>query len=168
MTTLHGAKLVLFINDAANLELVKDIARRNSSGFSKFQNKKEDKHWLKDSVYSSKDRDDQLKRLNSDRYEALNFKNDKTVEFRLFKGTLKYETMVSCLEFAFACWHFTAQASTNELTTSKFLEFICSPENRKDTRFLRAYLKEKGYKLADNLRKISAPALPALPEVAEV
>lgn len=168
MTTLHGAKLVLFINDPANAELVKAIARRDSSGYSKFQNKKEDKHWLKDSVHSSKHKADQLCRLNSDRYEALNFRNEKTVEFRLFKGTLKYETMVSCLEFAFACWHFTASASTNELTTGKFLEFICLPQNRKDTRFLRAYLKEKGYELADNLRKVSAPALPALPEVSEV
>jgi hypothetical protein len=168
MTTLHGAKLVLFINDPANTQLVKAIARRDSSGYSKFQNKKEDKHWLKDSVHSSKDKAYQLCRLNSDRYEALNFRNEKTVEFRLFKGTLKYETMISCLEFAFACWHFTASASANELTTPKFLEFICLPENRKDTRFLRAYFKEKGYKLADNLRKTSAPALPALPEVSEV
>ena len=168
MTTLHGAKLVLFINDPANAELVKAIARRDASGYAKFQNKKEDKHWLKDSVHSSKHKADQLCRLNSDRYEALNFRNEKTVEFRLFKGTLKYETMVSCLEFAFACWHFTASASTNELTSSKFLEFICLPQNRKDTRFLRAYLKEKGYELADNLRKVSAPALPALPEVSEV
>jgi hypothetical protein len=153
MTTLHGAKLVLFINDPANAELVKAIARRDASGYAKFQNKKEDKHWLKDSVHSSKHKADQLCRLNSDRYEALNFRNEKTVEFRLFKGTLKYETMVSCLEFAFACWHFTASASTSELTTGKFLEFICSPNNRKDTRFLRAYLKEKGYELADNIRK---------------
>lgn len=168
MTTLHGAKLVLFINDPANLSLVKSIARRDASGYAKMQNKKEDKHWLKDSVHSSKHKEDQLRRLNSDRYEALNFRNDKTVEFRLFKGTLKYETMVSCLEFAFACWHFTAQASTSELTTEKFLEFICLPENRKDTRFLRAYLKDKGYSLADNLRKTLTPALPALPEALEV
>jgi hypothetical protein len=168
MTTLHGAKLVLFINDPANKDLIKSIARRDASGYAKLQNKKEDKHWLKDSVHSSKDKAYQLCRLNSDRYEALNFRNEKTVEFRLFKGTLKYETMVSCLEFAFACWHFTASASANELTTEKFLEFICLPENRKDTRFLRAYFKEKGYKLADNLRKTSAPALPALPEVSEV
>jgi hypothetical protein len=168
MTTLHGAKLVLFINDPANAQLVKAIARRDASGYAKLQNKKEDKHWLKDSVHSSKNKADQLRRLNSDRYEALNFRNDKTVEFRLFKGTLKYETIVSCLEFAFACWHFTASASTSELTTAKFLDFICLPENRKDTRFLRAYLKDKGYSLADNLRKTIAPALPPVPEVSEV
>jgi hypothetical protein len=159
MTTLHAAKMVLFINDPANIDLVKCIARRTDASYSKIKNKKDDKHWLKDSVHSSKDKDEQIRRMNSDRYEALNFKNDRTIEFRLFKGTLKYETMIACLEFSFACWHFTASASASELTTSKFLEFICMPENRKDTRFLRAYLKEKGYALADNFRK--ALAVPA-------
>ena len=157
MTTLHGAKLVLFINDPANSKLVRDIARRDDSSYSRIKNKQDDKSWLKDSFHSSSDRSAQLQRLNADRYEALNFKNEKTIEFRLFKGTLKYETMIACLEFSFACWHFTASASASELTTSKFLEFICSPNNRKDTRFLRAYLKEKGYALADNLRQTSKP-----------
>jgi hypothetical protein len=158
MTTLHAAKMVLFINDPANIDLVKCIARRTDASYSKIKNKKDDKHWLKDSVHSSKDKDEQIRRMNSDRYEALNFKNDRTIEFRLFKGTLKYETMIACLEFSFACWHFTASASTSELTTGKFLEFICMPEHRKDTRFLRAYLKEKGYALADNLRQTAKPA----------
>ena len=157
MTTLHGAKLVLFINDPANSKLVRDIARRDDSSYSRIKNKQDDKSWLKDSFHSSSDRSAQLQRLNADRYEALNFKNEKTIEFRLFKGTLKYETMIACLEFSFACWHFTAHASTSELTTGKFLEFICMPEHRKDTRFLRAYLKEKGYALADNLRQTSKP-----------
>jgi hypothetical protein len=158
MTTLHAAKMVLFINDPANIDLVKCIARRTDASYSKIKNKKDDKHWLKDSVHSSKDKDEQIRRMNSDRYEALNFKNDRTIEFRLFKGTLKYETMIACLEFSFACWHFTASASASELSTGKFLEFICMPEHRKDTRFLRAYLKEKGYALADNLRQTSKPA----------
>jgi len=159
MTTLHAAKMVLFINDPANIGLVKAIARRSDASYSKIKNKKDDKHWLKDSVHSSKDKDEQIRRMNSDRYEALNFKNDRTIEFRLFKGTLKYETMIACLEFSFACWHFTASASASELTTGKFLEFICMPENRKDTRFLRAYLKEKGYTLSDNFRKVPAIAV---------
>jgi hypothetical protein len=165
MTTLHAAKMVLFINDPENIGLVKAIARRSDASYSKIKNKKEDKHWLRDSVHSSKDKDEQIRRLNADRYEALNFKNDRTIEFRLFKGTLKYETMIACLEFSFACWHFTASASASELTTSKFLEFICMPEHRKDTRFLRAYLKEKGYALADNFRKTLAIAVPEVSEV---
>ena len=165
MTTLHAAKMVLFINDPENIGLVKAIARRSDASYSKIKNKKDDKHWLKDSVHSSKDKDEQIRRMNSDRYEALNFKNDRTIEFRLFKGTLKYETMIACLEFTFACWHFTASASASELTTGKFLEFICMPENRKDTRFLRAYLKEKGYALADNFRKALAVSAPEVSEV---
>jgi len=73
--------------------------------------------------------------------------------------------MIACLEFSFACWHFTASASTSELTTGKFLEFICMPEHRKATRFLRAYLKEKGYALADNLRQTAKPAPAPVAEV---
>jgi hypothetical protein len=99
----------------------------------------------------------QIRNLNSDRYEALNFKNEKTIEFRLFKGTLKYQTIMACLEFSFATWHFCKDASQNELTTAKFLEFISKPENRCDTRFLRTYLKEKGFTLAEKEK----PAKPA-------
>lgn len=34
-----------------------------------------------------------------DRYMALNLTNEKTIEFRFFKGTLKYETFMADLEF---------------------------------------------------------------------
>jgi hypothetical protein len=106
--------------------------------------------------------------LNSDRYEALNFKNDKTIEFRLFKGTLKYQTIMACLEFTFATWHFCKDASQTQLTTSEFLKFICRAENRCDTRFLRTYLKEKGFDLPEKnkpamaARSVEKTALEAL------
>ena len=161
MSTLHACKMVFFINDEANQKLVYALARRDSSSFSKIHDKKSDKHWLKDAMQAGKRVEDnnklqkqyQIRNLNMDRYEALNFKNDKTIEFRLFKGTLKYQTIMACLEFTFATWHFCKDASQTELTTPKFLEFICKPENRMDTRFLRTYLKEKGFELPEKLSK---------------
>ena len=36
---------------------------------------------------------------NKDKYVALNLKHDDTIEFRCFKGTLKYETYILTLEF---------------------------------------------------------------------
>lgn len=36
---------------------------------------------------------------NKDKYVALNLKHDETIEFRCFKGTLKYETYILTLEF---------------------------------------------------------------------
>jgi hypothetical protein len=147
MSTLHGAKMVFFINDANNLELVKAIARRDSASYAKLVDKKSDKSWLKQSVKGSKNKFNQLKGLNYDRYESLNFQNDRTIEFRLFKGSLKYETIMACLEFTYATWHFCKDASIDQLTTKDFISFICKPENKQDTRFLRVYLKNKGFDL---------------------
>ena len=147
MTTLHGAKMVFFINDASNLELIRAIARRDSASYAKLVDKKTDKSWLKNTVKGSKNKFNQLKGLNYDRYESLNFQNDRTIEFRLFKGTLKYETIMACLEFTYATWHFCKDASIDQLTTKDFIEFICRPENKQDTRFLRVYLRSKGFQL---------------------
>jgi hypothetical protein len=162
MTTLHGAKMVFFINDTNNYQLVKAIARRDA-GYGKIKDKKSDTSWLKDAVKHKKDKRSQLKGLNSDRYEALNFNNDKTIEFRLFKGSLKYETIMACLEFTYATWHFCKDASIDQLTSELFIQFICKPQNKFDTRFLRVYLKNKGFEMAcsmpsicpDHLKKVA-------------
>lgn len=170
MTTLHGAKMVLFVNDADNQKLIYALARRDACSYAKVHDKKNDKHWLKDAMTAGKNsihgslKKNQLRNLNSDRYEALNFRNDKTVEFRLFKGSLKYQTIMSCLEFTFATWHFCREAGQSELTTAKFLDFICRAENRTDTRFLRAYLKDKGFNLPEK-NKPAKPATKATPAI---
>jgi len=148
MTTLQGAKMILFINDQANEKLIKAIARRDSS-YGSIKNKSDDKSWLKESLEVNGKRS-QLRRLNRDRYEALNFQNDRTVEFRLFKGSLKYETIMACLEFTYATWFFCREASTKNLTIDYFLKFICANENKKDTKFLRAFLKSKGFSMPES------------------
>lgn len=138
MTLNHATKLILFINDSGNQKLIKTIARRTSSRFAKIGNKKADYNWLKSAKRSS----DPLCSLNEDRYESLNFQNDRTVEFRLFKGTLKFESIMACLEFTYATWFFTKDHGYQDLTIDKFLEFISKPENKADTKYLRAYLKQ--------------------------
>lgn len=156
MTTLHGAKMILFINDQANHKLIKAIARRDSCDYAKIKNKADDKYWLKDAMGCDTKRS-QLRSLNADRYEALNFKNTNTVEFRLFKGSLVYSTIMSCLEFTYATWFFTRESSTKNLTIDYFLKFICANENRADTRFLRAYLKAKGFDLPEKNTVLQFP-----------
>ena len=166
MSLLHASKLVLFINDEKNHDLIKTIARRTESSYSVFKDKSVDKSWIKDAVRTAhpetratqpddNERDyrngsrkrNALRNLNSSRYEALNFNNEKTVEFRLFKGTLKYTTIMACLEFAFISWFFARDTSQTQLTTANFLQYICLENNRRDTRYLRAYLTDKGYTL---------------------
>jgi hypothetical protein len=146
MNMNHAAKLILFINDSGNQRLVKAIARRDGSSFAQVKNKKASYTWLKNARQNSGIRN-QLMYLNDYRYEALNFKNPNTVEFRLFKGTLRYETIIACLEFTFASWYFAKDSGINDLTTDNFLKYICKPENRADTKYLREYLKQKNFDL---------------------
>lgn len=145
MSIYHAMKMVLFINDTGNANLVRSLARRDASSYAKFKDKKTDTSWYKDANRARSNKADKLRCLNSDRYEALNFQNEKTIEFRLFKGTLKYETIMACLEFTYATWFFCRDTSTYDLTASKFLEFIQKPEQKQDTKFLRAYLTDKGF-----------------------
>jgi len=143
MTMLHCAKMILFVNESANQKLIRAIARRDGASYSKILNKKASYQWLKNAKNGSKQ--SRIQQLNSDRYEALNFQNEKTIEFRIFKGTLKYESIMASLEFAYATWHFCKDTGSNDLTIDNFLDFISEPENKRHTRFLRTYLKEKGF-----------------------
>ena len=44
---------------------------------------------------------DKKRNWNFTRYKAINLTNRNTIEFRFFKGTLKYETFISCLDFVY-------------------------------------------------------------------
>lgn len=150
MTLFHAVKMVLFINDSGNQRLIRTLARRDSSRYSQVKNKKASYDWIKNAKqYSDGGKGRVLQMLNNDRYEALNFQNERTVEFRLFKGTLRYETILACLEFTYATWFFCRDTGTNELTTPNFLEFISRPENLEDTKYLRQYLMEKNWVLPE-------------------
>lgn len=141
MTTFHACKLAFFIHDSGNQRLLRALARRSNSRHAKMVNKKADSQWIKNA------KRDGISRLNDDRYEAINFQNDKTVEFRLFKGTLRYESIMACLEFSYNAWFFSRDAGVTELTEAKFLEFICQPSRLKHSHFLREYLRSKNFSL---------------------
>ena len=139
MTTFHACKLAFFIHDSGNQRLLRAIARRSNSRHAKMVNKKADSQWLKNA------KTDGISRLNDDRYEAVNFQNSATVEFRLFKGTLRYESIMACLEFSYNSWFFARDMGVTELTEAKFLDYICQPSRLKHTKFLREYLRSKNF-----------------------
>ncbi len=65
------------------------------------------------------------------RYQAVNFENDNTVEFRLFRGTLKYATFMATLEIVDALVHWAKQVSISDILASKdafcnFTQFVTS------------------------------------------
>lgn len=52
------------------------------------------------------------------RYQAVNFENSNTVEFRLFRGTLKYTTFMATLEIVDALVHWAAQLSISDILST--------------------------------------------------
>jgi len=49
---------------------------------------------------------------SSERYSAINTQNNRTVEFRLFRGTTKYESFIAYIEFVDCLTEFVKQYST--------------------------------------------------------
>jgi hypothetical protein len=117
-----------FLNDVRNEALIRAIARRYDSGYSKFKPQM--------AKFSANGKN------NGDRYEALNVTGRDTIEFRIFRGSLRYESVISALEFVNAVLTFCTPGVTaiTDFHAIGFKKFIMSPEMKPDTKFLRAYL----------------------------
>lgn len=117
-----------FLNDVRNEALIRKIARRYANGFSKIK--------YEMAKLSTKGK------TNNDRYEALNVTGEHTIEFRIFRGSLRYESIIAALEFVNAMLDFCTPgaASFQDLNTLGFKRFVLRDDNRADTKYLRAYL----------------------------
>jgi len=135
LTPLDRGKITVFMNAPENRKLITEIARRYDSGYSQVKQK--------ELVSSAKDawRDGG----QSDRYELVNWKPEATVEFRVFRGTIRYRTIMACAEFAVAVVEYCKQASIRELDSASFLKWISRAEQHKETAALRAYLSARGF-----------------------
>lgn len=82
---------------------------------------------------------DKAKKGNNGRYAAVNLMNYSTIEFRLFRGTLKLNTFMATLELIDAIIDVALNYSEDglhKLSWSEFVATLSEPE-------LIAYLKEK-------------------------
>jgi hypothetical protein len=72
----------------------------------------------------------------------LNVTNPDTVEFRIFRGSLRYESVMAALEFVNALLTFCTpgEVSLVEFTALGFKRWLVRPQNRIDTKYLRSYL----------------------------
>lgn len=139
-------RMQAFINDPRNKGLVAKIARRynNGSGYARF----------KPELSSLSPNGKQ----SGDRYDALNVTNTDTVEFRIFRGSLRYESIIAALEFVNAMVEFCmpGQIPLNEFNSIGFRRYINRPENEEDTKFLRPYISEDANE--DNEQRVLAAA----------
>jgi len=124
LSSLQIAKIVTFVNSPCNEQIIRAVARRYADGYCKIKSK-----GIGESAKSN------------DRYEAVNITPGKTIEFRIFKGSLKYESVVSAIEFSHALTEFCKPSVTSikDLTTEKFLDF-CAKELPEETKIMRPYI----------------------------
>lgn len=149
LTPTHVARAVSFVNDERNAELVACIARRGPNQYCKMAPKKISRETARD---------------NGDRYQAVNLCHPGTLEFRMFRGTLKRSSLLACIEFAAAVVAYCAPcASGFQPTASGFLDFIAAAAMRADTPHLRAYFAERlrGQPLPANFHKAAPGPIPA-------
>ena len=128
LTNLQINKIVAFVNDPRHEWLIRAVARRYSTGFCNIKNKKMGSlHWRQD-----------------DRYEAINIQPRHTIEFRIFKGSLKYRSVMAALEFCHALVQFCrpAEAGIKDLTAEKFLTF-CQNKMKNETKHLLGFLNNR-------------------------
>ena len=110
------------------------IARREETHWAEFKAPAPTAH-LKDAYGRS-----------SSRYQAVNFSNRNTVEFRMFRGTLKYETFIATLEIVDALVRWAKQVHVADIISDKkgfctFTKYIIKNSNR--YKYAIDYLKGK-------------------------
>lgn len=117
-TDMHKIRFTKFIYD--NQNQVERIAGRKSNEFALF----EDKGNVVNKILHG--------HQNAGRYEVVNVANSKTIEIRIFKGTLRKERLLSNIEFVQAVLEFTRNMKitpkAKPLAWSRFVKFVVDNE----------------------------------------
>ena len=127
LSNLTIARAVTFVNDSGNDAFIQALARRYNTGFCNI---------------TEKDLD--TAHLPGDRYEAINLTGSQTIEFRLFRGSLKYEAVVAAVEFCHALLEYCARPETaaGGLNAQAFIRWSAS-DLADETAILRAYVNDR-------------------------
>jgi hypothetical protein len=92
---------------------------------------------------------DKAKKGNNGRYAAVNLMNYATIEFRMFRGTLKYNTFIAVLELVNAIIDIAlnySEEGLHKLSWSEFASSVTEPE-------LIQYLKERKLYVNDDINE---------------
>ncbi len=125
ITSLGLGKLLVFLNAPANRSFTWLVAGRNDTIHTKVSDKK-----ITDA-----------RRPDWSRYSAVNTTNDKTIEIRIFRGTLKRASFFKNLEFVASLVRFVRHTGIQQLAVSDYLAWI-APQS-KDYPNLVAFLRDK-------------------------
>ena len=119
-STTHKARFQLFI--MRNEQQMVRFARRRSPSYAKFSDEEE-----------SQFMDRAKGNPNYDRFCAVNWQPDETVELRIFRSTIKPSGVIGIVEMAHALFHFTKQSTCRMMydglfTWDAFVEWVDTQE----------------------------------------
>lgn len=125
---------IKFICDfvANNRQFFKKLARRNENGYCIYKDYKRNKE-------------------ENERYSAINLQNEDTLEFRIFKGTLKLESFMSSIELVDAVYQF----AISKVKVKNFITFVSFVKYMKKYKYLGEYFESKGMTSTEIIEKVS-------------
>lgn len=132
-----------FFNEEAENKII-TIFERFQNELIRFSRRKysEIMHWTKFNGTELKNIDvENVKKIKSaylgGRYNCINLTNRKTIECRLFRGTLKFETFIACFELLDNIIAYVLNEATENINKCKFIDIL----KYKPTEFLIDYCK---------------------------
>ena len=85
---------------------------------------------------------DSAKRSSKGRYSCVNIENDHTIEFRMFRGTLKYNTLIATLQMVDLICDVALSLTDCEIIDVTWSEFVSGIPTEKYPELIQ-YLKER-------------------------
>ena len=92
---------------------------------------------------------------NHDRYEAINFIPEDTVEFRLYKGTLNFRTVLATIDMTSAICHFVKNFGSSKIINKKvetWQNFLVFAKSNHHKHFIK-YMTDRQERYGNNLDK---------------
>lgn len=115
VTNKTKAKIFYFVNAKENRNLMTEISGRSSEQYAKYFS----------GIPLLSDEGMEYLERNSEKYEAVNWKHDDTIELRIFKSTTTTAKLFGRLEFLFSLFDFfRATPRTLDLIDQKYRDFI--------------------------------------------
>lgn len=85
---------------------------------------------------------DHVKKSYSGRYKAINLLNRATIEFRLFRGTLRYNTLIATLQLVHEICEVAFYMSDEEMSRLTWSDFVIRIGGQNYPELVQ-YLKER-------------------------
>lgn len=76
------------------------------------------------------------------RYSCVNLLNSQTIEFRIFRGTLRYNTLIAALQFVNALCNLALVSDNEEMTEMTWCDFMAGLDKERYAELIQ-YLKER-------------------------